>query len=202
MPRTLMQFGIAKLEEMYAASKDDVVLLTALDEELQYRHVPRAVALHAKVQRALSKRKAKATLNSTAVSPVPEVAVPQDRQPDLWGEQAGSVPPVAPATAVVSPTPRLVNPPAAFRPSVPASPAALESATPLDMSVNNAYKILKATSASTWEEIEETRRQMVHQAHPQLVAHLSTEQRAQARAEANRVNAAYAVLFAHLIGNV
>lgn len=202
MPRTLMQFGIAKLEEIFASSKDDAVLLTALDEELQYRHVPRAVALHAKVQRALSKAKAQATPNSDAVSPVPEVAVPQDRQPDLWGEQADSVPPVAPARAVARPTPHPVAPQAAVQPSVPESLVALESATPLDMSVNNAYRILKATSASTWEEIEETRRQLVQEAHPQRVARLSPERRAQARVEANRINTAYAVLLAHLIGNV
>ena len=62
------------------------------------------------------------------------------------------------------------------------------------MPVEDAYKLLKATAGSTWESIEQTRRQLVQQAHPSRVKSLSPERRASALAEARRVNAAYEAL--------
>ena len=70
--------------------------------------------------------------------------------------------------------------------SSPASPPAM----PLD----EAYKVLKATPGATWESIEQTRRTLVHQSHPSRWKTLSAEKRAQALAEARRVNVAYTAL--------
>ena len=50
MPRPLMQRGIGDLETLFAKSKTDVEVLKQLKQELQYRQVPRAVALLADVQ--------------------------------------------------------------------------------------------------------------------------------------------------------
>jgi len=57
--------------------------------------------------------------------------------------------------------------------------------------VDDAYRLLKATPTSTWESIEQTRRQMVQQAHPSRVASLSPKKQTLARVKASRVNAAY-----------
>ena len=45
MPRPLMQHGVGQLEEMFANSKTDASTLKQLERELQYRQVPRALAL-------------------------------------------------------------------------------------------------------------------------------------------------------------
>lgn len=60
--------------------------------------------------------------------------------------------------------------------------------------LEDAYKLLKASASSTWESIEQTRRQLVQRGHPTRLKSLSTERRAQALFEARRANAAYAAL--------
>jgi hypothetical protein len=45
-----MQFGVSQLEELFVKSKSDADVLRQLENELQYRQVPRAVALLAKVR--------------------------------------------------------------------------------------------------------------------------------------------------------
>ena len=67
-------------------------------------------------------------------------------------------------------------------------------ASPPSMPLEDAYKVLKATPGVPWESIEQTRRTLVHQSHPSRWKTLSTEKRAQALAEATRVNVAYAAL--------
>jgi curved DNA-binding protein CbpA len=62
------------------------------------------------------------------------------------------------------------------------------------MPLEEAYKVLKATPGATWNSIEQTRRTLVNQLHPSRWKPLSTEKRAQALAEAKRINAAYAAL--------
>jgi DnaJ-domain-containing protein 1 len=53
MSRPLLQHGVGDLEALFASSKSDHKVLKQLEDELEYRHVPRAVALMAEVQRAL-----------------------------------------------------------------------------------------------------------------------------------------------------
>ncbi len=62
------------------------------------------------------------------------------------------------------------------------------------MPLEEAYKILKATPGATWNSIEQTRRTLVNQLRPSQWKPLSAEKRAQALAEAKRINAAYAAL--------
>jgi len=140
MYRPLMQRGIGDLEALFAKSKTDVEVLKQLKHELQYRQVPRAVALLADVQTAMN--------GATSAKPGPIDTDARKTQKD----------------AVLS------------------------------ITVEDAYKLLKATSGSAWESIEQTRRQMVQPSHPARLKSMSLERRNQTLAEAKMVNAAYAAL--------
>lgn len=186
MPRPLMQHGVGQLKEMFASGKADPRVLKQLETELQYRQVPRAVALLAEVQAAMYGGTV-ALQVPTVPAPPPARApapAPVSQQPDLWGRYAA--PPIVaapPATPIRAGTPA-VKPPEA--PPVATSPPAM----PLD----DACRILKATPGATWESIEQTRRSLVQQSHPSRWKTLSAEKRAQTLTEARRVNAAYAAL--------
>jgi DnaJ-domain-containing protein 1 len=181
MPRPLIQLGVGDLEAFFAKSKTDAKALKQLEHELQYRQVPRAVALLARVRAALS-GEPPATIDIPATGPAP---VPQ--QSGLWER------PSKPAPAP------LVTPVAASRPAarvkVSDSPATegVQPRAPV-IPISDAYKLLKATAGSTWELIEQTRRQLVQKSHPDRLGSMSAEGRAQVLAESKRVNAAYAVL--------
>ena len=190
MPRPLMQHGVGQLEEMFDSGKADPKVLKQLENELQYRQVPRAVALLAEVQAAMN---GGAAAQQVPIVPAPPPArapapAPVSQQPDLWGRSTAppivAVPPAAPVRAV---TPA-VKPPEA--PPV----AAKTPASPPDMPLDEAYKVMKATPGATWESIEQTRRTLVQQSHPSRWKTLSAEKRAQTLTEARRVNAAYAAL--------
>lgn len=191
MPRPLMQHGVVQLEEMFTKGKADPKVLKQLENELRYRQVPRAVALLAEVQAAMYGG-AVAPEVPTASTPTPTpirvtepTFIPQ--QPGLWERPAAppllAPPPVVPVRTVTTAAKPLEPPPAAE----PASPT---PAMPLD----DAYKLLKATTGTTWESIEQTRRTLVEQSHPSRWKTLSAEKRTQGLAEARRVNAAYAAL--------
>ena len=180
MPRPLMQHGVSQLEALFASSKANLKVLKQLEHELQFRQVPRALALLEQVQAAIPTA-------GTAPAPVTPVAPPV-KQPDLWS-QPSAIQPTAP-------------PSSAQRPS--AQPAALVSrpvtvVTPRpgpSMTFDDACKVFKVSPTSPWPEVEQVRRQLVELSHPERVASLTPERRDQVRAEALRVNAAYAVLSA------
>lgn len=186
MARPLMQHGVAQLEQLYATSKSDAMVLKRLEHELQYRQVPRAVALLAEVQAAMYLEVA----NTPLVPSPPPMTPPNSgaRQPNLWERRP--VPSASPARAASRTQP---PEPTAGTLVLPQSPASQPHTVPA-MSVEEAYKALKATQGSTWESIEQTRRQFVQQAHPARLATMSAEKRAQIQAEAKRLNTAYAVL--------
>ena len=180
MPRPLMQHGVGHLEEMFAKGNADPTVLKRLENELQHRQVPRAVALLTEVQAAMNRESTAAVPVVSPPSAAP-IATPASRQPELFE------PPSAPSPVVAQP-PILVQPqPPSVAPVPPKPPAPATMAISLD----DAYKLLKVTPGSTWESIEQTRRLLVQQAHPSDVAALSAEKRAEARTKAARVNAAY-----------
>lgn len=187
MARPLMQHGVGQLEELFAKSKADAKVLRQLEHELQYRQVPRAVALLAEVQAAMYGM-APAAPPSPAQKPSPPPEAVPPPQPSLW-----DVPPPPEIRAPV-PAPTVVAAPVAARAA--AAPAPATAATPPApvMPLDDAYKLLKATPGSTWESIEQTRRLLVLASHPQKLKGLGEGKRVQALAEASRVNAAYAVL--------
>jgi|GEM_PF-1634599 len=190
MARPLMQHGVGQLEVMFAKGKADPKVLKQLENELQYRQVPRAVALLAEVQAAMYG--GTPTVSQVATVPAPPPALqltpaPVSQQPDLWGRPAAppvvAAPPAAPVRTVT---------PAAKPPE--AASVAKESASPPAMPLEDAYRVLKASPGATWESLEQTRRTLVQQSHPTRWKTMSPEKRAQALAEAKRVNAAYAAL--------
>ena len=195
MPRPLMQHGVGQLEDMFGSCRGSLQVLRQLENELQYRQVPRALALLEKVQAAMS---AGADAPTALAPQAPTAQPPSDsappRQPDLWGQTpTPRAAPPAPSVAAAPPgvAPRATSPirhaegPAAPKPVAPTAPT---------VSLEDAYKLLKATAGSTWESIEHTRRQLVQQAHPSRQQSMSEERRAQQLSEARRVNAAYLVL--------
>jgi hypothetical protein len=62
------------------------------------------------------------------------------------------------------------------------------------MSFDEACKVLRVTAGASWEVIENARREIVERAHPAKLKPLKDGQRTTLMLEANRANAAYAVL--------
>ena len=75
MTRPLMQHGVGQLEELFSKSKADTKVLKQLEHELQYRQVPRAIALLAEVQAAMY---GGAPASPPATSPTPARTPPTD----------------------------------------------------------------------------------------------------------------------------
>lgn len=67
---------------------------------------------------------------------------------------------------------------------------------PSMMSLEQAYRVLKATSTSSWDAIEFSRRQLVARAQPDKVAKLEPVKRKALIKEAREANIAYKVLLA------
>ena len=102
MARPLMQHGVGQLEEMFANGKADPKVLKQLENELQYRQVPRAVALLAEVQAAMYGGTPAAPQVATGPAPSPArppAPAPVSQQADLWVRPAA--PPVVAPPAVV-----------------------------------------------------------------------------------------------------
>ncbi|MFO1465548.1 MAG: hypothetical protein U1F35_03755 [Steroidobacteraceae bacterium] len=182
MPRPLLQLGVGDLEALFSKSKTDVKVLKQLENELQHRQMPRAVALLAEVQAAMYG----ATPAAPAVTPTQPAPAPH--QPGLWEPPPATAP--APVAAPVAP-PRQATP--AKAPAPPAAAKVPQPAAPV-MPLEDAYRLLKATPGSTWESIEQTRRQLVQQSHPARLKSMSPERRTQVLAEAKRVNSAHSTL--------
>lgn len=186
MPRPLMQHGVGKLEEIFTNGKADAKLLKQLEHELQHRHVPRAVALLSEVQAAMHGGAAGPSQAPT-VPATPPVLAEGPNSPQLELLEPPATPPIASPLASV----RMVTP-AVISPEL--TPVSKSPASPFHMPLEDAHKVLKATPGAPWESIEQTRRTLVHQSHPSLWQTLSAEKRAQALADAKRVNLAYAAL--------
>lgn len=179
MPRPLMQHGVGQLEEMFTKGKADANVLKQLEQELQYRKMPRAVALLTEVQAAMN--------GGDTVPPPARASARVPQQHGLW--ERPEPPPVVtslPPASARAATPA-ISPPEA---TLATKPSTLTPAMPLE----EAYKVLKATPGATWESIEQTRRTLVFQSHPSRWRMMSAEKRTQTLAEAKRVNAAYASL--------
>lgn len=187
MSRPLMQSNIVQLEKMFAASKADEKILRGLEGELQFRKTPRAVGLLAEVQGVLCGKQERFPAPTQGILPFGE-----DPQPT-------SAPRVTPVVAKPQTVAPRKSPPSAIiqvqiQPTLTPTVTHSVVTTVPNMSVDDAYKALKATPSSTWEAIELTRRALVQQAHPDRVCALNPEKQIQAKADAKRANAAYAVL--------
>lgn len=185
MPRPLMQCGVSQLEEMFTKGKSAPKVLKQLERELQFRHVPRAVALLGEVQAAMQEGilAATPTTETTRITLRVPAATLDSKQPDLW--EPSSAPPVA--------APKIRTVPVTAKPQGPL-PALRPAVSVLTMALDDAYNVLKATPGASWESIEQTRRTLVELSHPSRSNSLSPEKRTLALVKAKRVNAAYSAL--------
>lgn len=188
MPRPLKQFGVGQLEELFAGSKTDLKVLEQLAHELQYRQVPRAVALLTEVEAAMPS----ASLGMSTTEPPASAKVarrnPSAGQDDLWERPLAT-------QAISTTTVATLRPPASTGSNLQVS--AIASRQPRvvpTMTVDDAYKLLGVAAGASWESIEQSRRLLVKQSHPEHVASMTSIKRDQAREAARRVNEAYAVL--------
>ncbi len=184
MPRPLMQHGVGQLEALFASSKANFKVLKQLEHELQFRQVPRALALLEQVQAAI--RAANSAAAPVTTGPMPA------KQPDLR-TQPQAMQPAAPPLPTTAPRP-------SSQPTGPSTtllrPATGTPRATLAMTFDDACKLLKVSPSAPWQEVEQARRQLVQLSHPDRVISLTPERRDQLRAEARRVNTAYAVISA------
>lgn len=163
-PRPYFRSNIVELEELFAVKRTDTDTMNALKTELQFRNVPRATALLAKVKAALS--------GETPLMPTV--------QPELF---AAPLPPISPPSqpgAVILPKP--TSKPAEKTPEVPA------------VTLEEAYKLLRVTAETPWEEVEQARARLIQRSHPDALYDLNADKRTAAIQDAKRTNAAYAAL--------
>lgn len=198
MKRTLMQLGIGALEEMFATSKTDAKVLRQLEHELQHRQVPRAMVLLDQVQLAMKRVASLALPRGQDELPLEPPAAPAAApiQPPPAPER---VTPAVVATAPLSQpappsVPQQASPPAPK--PIPVPQARVEHAATPAMSLDDSCKLLKVTLASSWQEVELSRRKLVLLSHPRHVVGMTPERQEAVRTEARRVNVAYAVLSA------
>lgn len=181
MSRPLMQLGVGELEALFAKSKTDIKALKQLEHELLFRQVPRAVALLAEVRTAMGAPTSTSPRVSSAL-PAPPSSEPRESK---TSSTSNLVAPIDRAARSESGD-KASEPPILAKPPRPAAPS---------MSLEDAYKLLKATASSTWESIEQTRRKAVQESSPLRTAQMSQEKRSQLLAEARRINAACATVY-------
>lgn len=181
MSRPLMQHGVGQLEALFASSKANLKMLKQLEQELKFRQVPRALALLEQVRTAIPAA-------GSAPATVEADTVPA-KQPELWTRP--------PAVQPTTPPPPSAQRPSA-EPTVPVSrpDVAVTPRPGPTMTFDDACKVLKVSTTSPWQVVEQTRRQLVQLSHPERVGSLTLERQEQVRTEAKRVNRAYAVLSA------
>ena len=176
MPRPLIQHGVGHLEALFASSKTNLKMLKQLEHELQFRQVPRALALLDQVQIAMPAAGPASAIKGTI----------SEKQPNLCAQppevQPAAPPPPRPSTQRATPEP------------LPAADVTQRLAS--SMAIDDACKVLKVLPTSSWQDVELARRQLVKLSHPAHIAALSPEHRDQVRSEAMQVNTAYLVLSA------
>lgn len=197
MTRPLFNHGIAKLEELFAASKADPRTLKLLEQELQHRQTLRASSLLAKVKVALpgltsASRPARPSTSETVYS-----SQPDGLQPNLCeGRPLAAVASKTPSThrSVVCTVPVKQTSVAPVTTRSSGEPVSDTTSAKI-LNLDDACKVLMAAPGFSWEEVEQTRRRLVQRAHPECLADVSDERRAQLRTEAKWINTAYAMLW-------
>lgn len=197
MTRPLARLGVDELEALFETSKHDLPALKRLIAELTHRNVPRAIALVVKAQKmlmfleshraelALGASTAEFATRGLAGTPMPtqngfDFDIPKFTPTDLPKRQPNQMP----SGAGLQPRPVVL----------PVIAVPVLEPEQIMMSIEHAYRILKATSASSWDAIEFSRRQLVARAQPDCVAKLEPAKRKTLQDEAREANIAYKVL--------
>lgn len=190
MTRPLARVGIDELEALAAPPGISAKDLRAIAYELGHRSTLRAGILLDKINLKLKSQDKSVPVDTRdlAGTPTPTQNGFEFDVPIFATAELPKRPPKpAPIAADARPVPVTLPD---FTEVVASAPVT----APIPMSVEQAYRILKATSASTWDAIEFARRQLVARAQPDRVAKLEPAKRRALLDEAREANIAYKVL--------
>lgn len=198
MTRSLAREGVDELEALFEKSKSDLPALKNLINELTYRNTPRAAALLNKAQQVMkfveNHRKKVASTTAASVDTRDLIGTPTPSQGGFEFEVPVFVPAVISMRQPTPAAPVITQPLSVVLPAL-AVPLTKESEpAPIEISVEQAYRILKVTPATSWDAIEFSRRQLVARAQPDRVAKLEPAKRQALQDEARIVNIAYKTL--------
>ena len=198
--RPFISKRIDELEQIFKSSGTDLLTLSALENELVHRSMPRAVSLLKAVRKNLSLPQFKGiVVDPNLFDPQPVSTKVADPTPPRRTELApGFALKAPPPPQPVSVTERTVLP---TRPiprgvlipvPVPTEPKPEAGAT--IMSPEEARTVLQVTLGVDWETIEKSRREIVQKSHPDKVRSLTPERRRALIEHARRANEAIQVL--------
>ena len=203
--RPLIGKSIRELENLYKMSYSDIHGLEALENELIHRNRARAVRLLGVVRKALSNPVMTGTRVQTRLFDVPpgsstEINLPAALKP--FRNESG----VSAMTKRAKPKsepetrsePMLPFPEPDY--SLTGSGSTSRGQVPApEMTIEQACAVLRVTEGTSWEAIENARRQIVDRAHPVRVKGFDMEKRRSVEDLARRANAASRILFASRI---
>lgn len=189
MTRPLARVGIDELEALAAPPAISTKDLKAIAYELGHRSTLRASILLDKINLKLKSHlnSAPADTRDLAATPTPIQDGFEFDVPIFAPTELPKRPPKPMPVAAALPVPVVL-------PTFAEEWAVTPEPVPIAMSVEQAYRVLKATSASTWDTIEFSRRQLVSRAQPDKVAKLEPAKRKALLEEAREANTAYKVL--------
>lgn len=186
--RPLTRLGIADLEEIFEKQGGDLTILSRLKHELNYRQVPRALALQERIRKAeLSQAKSAApeVAETTRNTPVEAQKVSQ-----VTTEQLG----------LLDSAPKKVEAPSK-EPSPTPKPSNPNGLQPLpQLALDDACKILKVGFGDAWEKIEIARRKAVQKSNPIATKGMPANQLEKLLSEARLANDAATVIAARRCG--
>ncbi len=170
MSRPLLQKGISELEKLFASNPNDVKILKSLKNELNYRQVPRAVALLKAVEDLLSS--------------------------ESHSDISSQIPLFTPIETYLEPTKTTPTPPEHFNSKSESIETSLANQDTLLTLINpqDAYKILNVSTNTSWELIEKARGEIVELSNPHRMKNVSVENQRKVQLDAKRANAAYTFL--------
>lgn len=213
MARPYQRMTAVELEVLFVQAEGDLGKLEKIEHELKRRSVPSALRLLEAVQKEKAKlsgdkefeqleipdfmapvvksRPAQATSTNT---PVPKQAGLGLDMPGFDIATGG----VGVDSAVVTPASKknLVTAPSAptRNPIVQVSVLAKAVLPAIELTTEQAYRMLKVPATANWELIEASRGALVAKAQPDKIVALPPTQRAALQEEARQVNAAYKLL--------
>lgn len=181
MTRPMERLGIAELEELFQRQSTTFEELKTLEGELVCRSTNRAVNLLAEVRKRVK------------VDEIIAESKTRDAEKQLVQLELPSVADFELSSSAPAPSAQVASRPADVTPTPSPQSSPSVSTVPV-MSKEQAFKILKASPATSWEQIEQSRRGLVARAQPDKLAGLPADKRRALQDECRQVNAAYKTL--------
>lgn len=181
MSRAMASYGIEELEALFAIKGITDAELETLENELLHRSTTRAGSLLIRVRK---KRKVKALVASANA----RLSAKRTAQVDLPGLDATILDADVPKPSNLHTTMQESILQSTFH-APKSSSASIES-----MTDEQVYRYLKVPPSAKWEQIEQSRREIVARSQPDRLEELTLEKRKSLREESRLANAAYMVL--------